>query len=144
MDHDGVLVLDAENNINNMATMPLDSELNDQLIRCNSLRGPTEVPVPGLNAAPSRLKARVMCVLRYFSPLAKDVAAPRSAEHEWSLPVKDSTHVASGLSSPITGGKDLCTTDDDVSEPEDRTCHWCWEDLSQDVHWSWHNAVCPQ
>ena len=124
--------------------MPLVSELNDQPIRCTSLRGPTEVPVPGLNAAPSRWKAGVTCVLRYFLPLAKDVAAPQSAEQEWSLPVKDSTYAASGISSPIAEEQDLCTTDEDESEPEDRTCRWCSEGLSQDVHWSWHNAVCPQ
>ena len=23
-----------------------------------------------------------------------------------------------------------------------RHCHWCWESIPLDVHWSWHNAMC--
>ena len=48
MDHDGVMVFGAENNINTMASIPLDSKLNDQLVRCTSLRDPVEVSVPEL------------------------------------------------------------------------------------------------
>jgi hypothetical protein len=144
MDHDGVLVLEREISIDNIASVPLVSKLKGQGIRCTSLRAGTEVPAPKPNAAPSRWKTGVMGILGYFSPPIENSTAPQPAEQEWSHPVKDLPPAASGFDSPIHDDEDLCITDDDESEPEDRTCRWCSEDLSHGVHWSWHNAICPQ
>ena len=145
MDHDGVLDLGSKNNITSLAPCPLDLELNEQPVRCTTLRGPAEASVPILNTTSSRWKAGVICVLRYFTPLVKDPDAPPSAEHAWPLPVKDQTDAGSESDPPLSVQEgDLCTTDDEDVEPEDRSCHWCSKDLLRDVHWSWRNAVCPQ
>jgi len=108
MDHDGVLVLEPDISIDNIASVPLVSTLNGQAIRCTSLRAATEVPAPKPNAAPSRWKTGVMGILRYFSPPIENATAPQPAEQEWSHPVKDLPPAASGFDSPIHDEEDLC------------------------------------
>ena len=101
IDHDGVLVLDADHAVTTLAPFPLDVILDEQLVTCAVLHSPATVASPSSSSSRSRWKIGVMSVMRYFKSFAVKASPSMTREQPlrtirlvfsrgrpWTLPTK--------------------------------------------------------
>ena len=102
MDHERVLILDADHGIIPLAPFPLDVRSDEQLVTCAVLHGPAAVASPSSNPSQSRWKTGVMSVVRFLTSLAKESTPSMTTEQPLPRTIHDQTVAHWGGTMTIT------------------------------------------